>query len=75
MNLFCGLKYNGKPEQVKSVLEKAEQSEHPTRGVTLYAYITIKTLHSKAIEVEVEAKRKATSSEGAKATAPSTGAK
>ncbi len=65
------IKYNNTPEQLKSILEKAGQIEHPTRGVTLYAYITIKTLISKALEVEVEAKRKATSCEVAKATEPS----
>ena len=37
-------------------------------------YIAIKTLHDKAIEAEVEAKRKATSSDVAKATEPSNGA-
>ncbi len=62
-------KYKDKPEQLKSALEKADRREHPNRGVTLYADITIKTVHSKAIAVEVEAKRNATSFEWAKATA------
>ena len=67
-------KYKDNPEQLKSVLEKADRREHPTRGVTLYADVTSNTLHSNAIEVEVGAKRKATSSEVAKATEPSKGA-
>ena len=50
-------KYKDNPEQLKSILEKADQREHPTRGATLYADMTIKTLHAKAIDVEVEAKR------------------
>ena len=40
----------------------------------MYAVIAINTLHTEAFDMEVEAKRKAISSEGAKATAPSTGA-
>ena len=51
-------KSKAKPEQLKSVLEKADQRAHPTRGANLYADFTIKTLHSKASEVEVEANKK-----------------
>ena len=54
-------RYKDKPQQLKSILEKAETREHPTRNVTLYADIVFKTLHSHAFEVETEAKRKATS--------------
>ena len=62
------------PEQLKPIWEKADRREHPTRSVTVYADITLDTLHPKAIEAEVEAKRKATSSEVVKATEPSKGA-
>ena len=68
-------KSENKPEQLQSILERADQREHPTRGVTLYADITCKTKHGETVKVEIEAKRKATSSEVAKATEPSTGAK
>ena len=42
-------KYKDKPEQLKSVLEKADQREHPTRGVTLYADITLNSMHANAM--------------------------
>ena len=70
MKLTFQTKYKDKPEQLKSVLEKAEQREHPTRGVTLRADITMTTMHAKAHAVEFEAKRKAASSEVVKATEP-----
>ena len=68
-------KYQNKPEQLKSILEKAERREHPTRSVTLYADITTTTMHSKAHAVELEAKRKAASFEVVKANEPIKSAK
>ena len=42
--------YEDKPEQLKSVLEKANQREPQTRVVTFYGDITIQTLHAKAFD-------------------------
>ena len=60
-------KYKDKPAQLKSILEKAEKREHPTRGVTLYADITYLSQRTGIVEVETAGKRKATSHEVLKA--------
>ena len=56
-------KYQHKPDQLKSILDTAEQRFHPTRMCTLYGDIKFSSKSSRGHESHDESKRKCTSVE------------